>query len=104
MELDLVPDMLTSAVDVARATGDEKTASMLESFAPLVGSFVAQARRNKNDGRARFVADLAAHFLVGALESALDSDQDTAPIVRRAVRVANQIVTEAERVCAAGGK
>lgn len=97
MNLEAVPDLLVGVIDGARASGDEKLATMLESFAPLVGTFVKTAATKKNQSRAFFIADLASRMLHGALENALDSHENMAPAVRRAVALAALILDEAEK-------
>lgn len=98
MDLEALPDLLTSAVDTARATGDEKTASFLEQLAPAVGVFVAAQRRKTDQSRAFFVADLASRFCQGAFETGLDASENLGPLAKRAVRMAQLLLAEAERV------
>jgi len=96
-------DLLVNAVDKLRAEGNEALAVQLETFAPLVGAFVGMNETRERRGRAAFIADLAAHMLVGELEVALDSGEKIAPKVRRACELAALIVDEAERVAAKRG-
>lgn len=98
MNADALADLLVTAVDKFRADGNEALATQLETFAPLVGAFVGHRDEQERHRKAVFIADLAAHMMGGTVEVALDSGEDLAPKVRRAVELAALIVDEAERV------
>jgi len=97
MNLEALPDLLVATVDQLRAAGDEKSASMIEGFAPIVGQFVLAASQRRNQSRAFFIADMAQRMLHGALENALDSNESMAPQARRAVALAAMLLAEAEK-------
>jgi hypothetical protein len=95
-----IADALVSTVDALRAGGHEDFAKQLETFAPLLGAFVAVNEQKDRRGRACFIADLASRMLGGAVEVALDSGENMAAKTRRAVELAALLLAEAERVAA----
>lgn len=97
MKADHLADLLVTAVDTFRANGDEAVAKQLETAAPLVGAFVGHVEENQRRNRAGFIADLASRMLGGAVEVMLDSGEEMAPKVRRAVKLAALLLEEAER-------
>ena len=97
VKADAIADLLVAAIDTFRANGDEGLAKQLETAAPLVGAYVGHVEENQRRNRSCFIADLASRMLGGAVEVALDSEEDLGPKVRRAVRLAAQLVDEAER-------
>lgn len=100
MKAEAIADLVVSAVDAFRASGDETLAKQLETAAPLVGAFVGHQEEQQQRHRAGFIADLASRMLGGAVEVALDADEDMAPKVRRAVKLAALLLDEAERAAA----
>jgi hypothetical protein len=94
---DKFADLFTSAIDTARAMGDEKTATILEALAPAAGAWMRQQREKSHENRAFFIADLASRLVSGAFEVGLDSNERMEPLARRAVKLAALLLAESEQ-------
>lgn len=102
----VAPQMLAAAVEHFQAAGDP-FAKVLEQHAPaalaamLDGARLAHSEGD-NRGRALFLTDMAARFVMAAFETGEDAtDDELRAVARRAVRLAALLLSEAEKLTGA---